>query len=337
MPNVPCLDSAKYKAAAVRLVGLIAIILHIAQLQDPKFLSPWIELNISTQKMIENPKFTIGESTISIKDSSQRVGYDIPPAYHPFIGSGKSDISLRLHPAEFAPAAETKVFESPPIWSLYRKNGASILRLFEQMPGYGRTLVLPRNAEKTDLYFDDPHGRFTTPFYGPTMELLMVHYLAAGRGIIIHGCGIRRGKKGILFAGESGAGKTTMARIWSRQTDAEILSDDRTIVRKKDGHFWIYGTPWHGEGKFGSPGSVKLDRVFFIKHGEKNSIKSRNNVFSVTQFLNCSFPPLWDAKAMNYSMELFSDLAESVPCRELSFKPDRSVIDFIKAQGLGQT
>ncbi|MEJ2102054.1 MAG: hypothetical protein P8X68_19100, partial [Desulfobacterales bacterium] len=172
--------------------------------------------------MIENHKFTIGESTISIENGSGRIDYDIPPVYRLFTGSGKSNISLRLHLAEFAVAAETKVFESPPIWYLYRKNGASILRLFEQMQGYGRTLVLPRNAKKTDLYFDDPHSRFTTPFYGPTMELLMMHYLAAGKGIIIHGCGIKRGDRGIIFAGESGAGKTTMARIWSRQTDAEI-------------------------------------------------------------------------------------------------------------------
>ena len=283
--------------------------------------------------MIDNHKFTIGESTISIKNGSRRIGYDIPPVYRPFFGSGKSDISLRLHLAEFAPAAETKVFESPPIWSLYRHSGASVLRIFEQMPGYGRTLVLDRDAEEIDLYFDDPHGRFSSPFYGPTMELLMVHYLAAGKGIIIHGCGIKQGDRGILFAGQSGAGKTTMAKIWSRQTDVEILSDDRTIVRKKNGHFWMYGTPWHGEGKFGSPGSVKLDQVFFIKHGEKNSIKSRNNVFSVTQFLKCSFPPLWDAEAMNYSMELFGDFAKSVSCEELAFKPDSSVIDFIKAQG----
>lgn len=283
--------------------------------------------------MIENHKFTIGESTISIKDGSRKSGYDIPSVYRPFTCSGKSDISLRLHLEEYAPAAETKVFESPPIWSLYRHNGASILRIFEQMPGYGRTLVLHRDIKKADLYFDDPRGRFSNPFYGPTMELLMVHYLAAGKGIIIHGCGVKRGDRGILFAGESGAGKTTMAKIWSRPTDTEILSDDRTIVRKKNGHFWMYGTPWHGEGKFGSPGSVKLDQVFFIKHGKKNLIKDRNNILLVTDFLKCSFPPLWDAQAMSYTMEFLNDLAQTVPCRQLSFKPDSSIVGFIKAQG----
>ena len=48
MPNVPCWDSANWKAAAVLMVGLIAIPLDIAQIQDRKLLSPLIRLNIST-------------------------------------------------------------------------------------------------------------------------------------------------------------------------------------------------------------------------------------------------------------------------------------------------
>ena len=200
------------------------------------------------------------------------------------------------------------------------------------MPGYGRTLVLSQDIENTDLYFDDPTGNFCDPFYGPTMELLMVNYLAQGRGIIIHGCGIKQGERGVIFVGESGAGKTTLAKIWDRASDVEVLSDDRTLVRKQGDHFVMYGTPWHGEGKFDSPGRVKLDQIFFIKHSKENSISKINKTHSVEQVLKCSFPPLWDVQGMEYSMDVFCDLAAAVPCRELSFKPDAGVIDFISGQ-----
>jgi len=283
--------------------------------------------------MIESNTFTIGDITISIERDFQLNSLEIPAAYRPFIRKGRGHITLRLHKKAPVPTAGEKMFESPPIWSLYRDNGTSSLKIFEHMPEYGRTLVLPSNAENADLYFHDPAGANSDPFYGPTLELLMLNFLARGRGIIIHGCGIKQGDRGVLFVGESGAGKTTMARIWDQESDVELLSDDRTIVRVKEGQFWMYGTPWHGEGKFGSPGSVKLDQIFFIEHGKENSILENNNASSVTQFLKCSFPPLWDVPGMEYSMDVFSDLAATVPCRRLSFKPDADVIEFIKAQG----
>jgi hypothetical protein len=279
--------------------------------------------------MIDYTKFTIGDITISVEGDFQLNALEIPFTYRPFIENGKTDITLRLHEKIFVPTVREKIFDSPPIWSLYRHNGTSILRIFEKMPGYGRTLVLPQDIENTDLYFDDPTGPYSDPFYGPTVELLMVNYLAQGRGVIIHGCGIKQDDRGVIFVGESGAGKTTMARIWDQEGGVEVLSDDRTLVRKKDDHFVMYGTPWHGEGKFGSPGSAKLDQIFFIQHSEENSILKSNHANSVTQFLKCSFPPFWDAAGVEYSMDIFSDLAAAVPCRELSFKPDPGVIDFL--------
>ena len=278
-----------------------------------------------------NCKVAIGDAVISIAGEFQNSRREIQSNYRPFLTNGQTDIALQLHREASLPLAGKKIFDSSPIWQLYRENGIALFKIFDSMPGLTRILVLPPELSRADLYFADPSARFLDPFYGPAMELLMINYLTRGRGVILHGCGIERGSKGYLFAGESGAGKSTLARLWERQKDVAVLSDDRTIVRKKDGHYWMYGTPWHGEAKFGVPRGVKLEKIFFLRHASRNTIHEVAGAPSVTQFLKCSFPPYWDAAGMEFAMEFFSDLAASVSCQTLSFTPDKHVIEFVSA------
>jgi hypothetical protein len=279
--------------------------------------------------MPKNLKIRIGDVSISIQGDAQISDWEIAPAYRPFIGPGKTDISLRLHQGVPDTLVGEKVFDCPPIWTLYRQDETSFIRIFDGLSGLERTLVLPPHLESADLYFAGKSGHFNDPFYGPTMELLMVNYLAQGRGVIIHSCAIASKGRGILFVGESTAGKSTLARMWDQENGFDVLSDDRTVVRKKGHQFWMYGTPWHGEAKFGSPRGVRLERIFFLRHGQKNSIKEIKGIDPVSQLLTCSFPPYWDPQGMAFTLEIFTDLAADIPCQSLSFRPERSAIDHV--------
>ena len=280
--------------------------------------------------MSKNLKITIAEVTISIEGDVQRGDEEIVPAYGPFIGPGKTDVRLRLHQGLPDTRIGEKAFDCPPIWSLYRENGTSVIKIYQELSGQERTLVLPRRLETADLYFVNKSGQFNNPFYGPTMELLMVNYLAQGRGVIIHSCGIARNGRGILFVGESGAGKSTLAKMWHQESGVDVLSDDRIIVRKKRHQFWMYGTPWHGDARLASPRGVRLERIFFIRHGQNNSIKEIKGIDPVSQLLTSSFPPYWDPQGMAFTLEVFTDLTARVPCQELAFRPEKSAIDLVE-------
>jgi len=277
--------------------------------------------------MSKNLAVRIGDIAISIEG---KVFGEIAPAYLPFIGQGKTDISLRLHLGIPDMGVGEKVFESPPIWTLYRENGMSSIVLFPEMGDLQRILFLPHHLKHADLYFADDCIRFIDPFFGPTMELLLMHYLAKERGVILHACGIVIGDRGILFLGESGAGKSTLARMWDQENGIDILSDDRVIVRKQGREFRIYGTPWHGEAAFGSPHEARLERIFFLKHGPENSVKDMKGLDPVSRLLTCSFPPLWDSQGMEFTLEFFSQLAAQVQCQELSFRPEKSALALVK-------
>ena len=280
--------------------------------------------------MSKDLTFRIADISISIEREVPEADLSIPSTYRFFVANGKADIHLRLQRGKPDIPSQKKIFDCPPIWTLYRHNNISIIKLFSRRPDLKRTLVLQPGLERADLYFGNGSDRFLDPFHGPTMELLMVNYLAQERGIIIHSCAVVLDGRGLLFVGESGAGKSTLATMWDQENGVEVLSDDRTIVRKKGQQFWMYGTPWHGEAKYGSPGAVRLERIFFLGHGPEHSIKQITGIDSVSKFLTCSFPPYWNPPGMEFSMELFSDLAAQVPCEELTFKPERSVLDFIE-------
>ena len=285
--------------------------------------------------MPSNLTINIGDIKTSIEWNYGPCEIEVSRAYQPFVAEGPVDIQLELHHDTPKRELGDKTFTSQPIWSLYRKGTESIIDIFYCHRDLRRFLVLPSQFDQVKLLFAAPDGQFINPFFGPGMELLMINYLARGRGVILHACGIEWGGKGYLFAGESGAGKSTAARLWDRQKGVAVLSDDRTIVRNKDGQYWIYGTPWHGEAKFGAPNGVKLDKIFFLRHARRNAIQALTGALLVIKFLKCSFAPYWDAAGMGFAMEFFTSLAAKVPCWDLSFRPDVSLVEYIKAQGSG--
>lgn len=281
--------------------------------------------------MPSNLKIKIGDITTAVDWQSGQFEFGVPLSYQSFVSHGRADFNLALHLGIPELELGNKCFDSPPIWSLYRNGLESAVKIFDSYSDLQRLLVLALQFKRADLYFAAPGGKFVDPFFGPVVEMLMINYLAQGCGVIIHACGIDFHGRGLLFAGESGAGKSTLANLWNREKGATVLSDDRTIVRCINGEFRIYGTPWHGEAKFGSPQGVKLDKIFFLRHSQKNAVQPRPRVEAVLQLLQCSFPPYWDPADMEFSMDLFDKLVTCIPCNELAFRPDESVIRFVNS------
>ncbi|MGD9300939.1 MAG: hypothetical protein PVI13_05150 [Desulfobacterales bacterium] len=274
--------------------------------------------------------FSIADIPIAIEGDARLPEWKIPPAYRPFIAAGKQDLLLGLHSGIPATPDGKKVFDSSPIWTLYRYPHAAVFKIFDHFGPLKQRLLIPPDFKRADLYFDEKCDHVMGPFAGPAMELMMINYLAWTSGIILHACGIEHQGKGYLFAGESGAGKSTLSGLWDRDKAVQVLSDDRTILRKQGGTLRIYGTPWHGDMPIGSPRGIQLARIFFLGRGDKNAVRELKGSSSMLRLLQCSFPPFWDAPGMEAAMELLEELATRVSCCELSFKPDHSAIGFLK-------
>jgi len=149
-------------------------------------------------------------------------------------------------------------------------------------------------------------------------------------GAETHACGILNPSgEAYLFAGQSGAGKTTMARLYQKTNQVKILSDDRIVLRRKNHGIWMYGTPWHGEAELASPEKGRLTKIFFLRHGEKNRLVPLGKAEAVSRLFTSCFPPFYHQQAIEFILAFFDEVVKTIPCYELTFFPDERVAGFI--------
>ena len=160
--------------------------------------------------------------------------------------------------------------------------------------------------------------------------------LPRGRGAEVHACGmVDPSGHGHLFLGNSGAGKTTLARLCGRVEGTRVLSDDRIILRRLDSRLWMYGTPWHGDAELACPDRAPLTRIYFVRHGQGNALVGQKPAHAVGRLFACCFPLFYSAEALAFTLGFFEEVVKAVPCCELQFLPDARVADFVLKQDGG--
>lgn len=245
------------------------------------------------------------------------------------------ELKVRWGIPKLEPSAST-LFDSGAVWRLYRQSDQYVFQF--ATPFFG-----PSAYKSAWFSSDFGHGnvflrpdafptRPVDPLEYPLDELLMVHLLSEGRGIEVHATGlIDESGEGSLFLGHSGAGKSTLSQILEDSGRGRILSDDRIIIRRVDGDFWIYGTPWHGEKQFSLNKRARLRRIFVIKHGAENKRTSIPRMSGVAMLIARSFLPFHSASGVEYCLSFCDQIVGAVPCEELHFRPDPSVLAILQS------
>ncbi len=98
--------------------------------------------------------------------------------------------------------------------------------------------------------------------------------LTAFDGLMLHSSAIEMDGRAYLFSADSGTGKSTHTGLWKQVFGDKVthINDDKPIIRKIDGKFIAFGTPWSGKTDLNSNISAPLAAIVFIERGETNSI-----------------------------------------------------------------
>ena len=249
--------------------------------------------------------------------------------------SDRADISFHYLSAAHPPYQSTQlIFDSGGSYRIYQQADKYLVPLG---PGdCTRVAAFDLGFTHGEVHCSFPKDAGESPslltiylFEHPLDQLALVNYLAQGRGALLHSCGLICENLGWLFVGMSGAGKSTIAKIWQAAGE-KILGDDRIILRRRNGLLRIYGTPWPGELGISSPDSAPLKNIFFLEKSSRNFIRPLPPMEAVTRLVSCSFPPLYNKNGMEFILEFFSQVIVDTPCYELGFVPEAGVIDFLR-------
>jgi hypothetical protein len=166
--------------------------------------------------------------------------------------------------------------------------------------------------------------------YSIDSVLRIIHtlMLAPEGGFLLHASSAVRNGKAFLFSGLSEAGKTTIARL--APPDATLLTDEASYVRKVDGRYFAYGTPFAGE--FGEPGknvSAPIAALYLLKKAAENRIEELEPAEAVRRLLRNI---LFFAHQEEMVRQVFASacaFVAAVPAFQLSFFPDQRVWELI--------
>jgi hypothetical protein len=147
---------------------------------------------------------------------------------------------------------------------------------------------------------------------------------------MIHACGTFDGEKGRIFAGFSGSGKTTLSSLW-RFSGSNIVNDDRLIVAKEKGNYFMYNSPMF---IVDDPKKMPLHSLYIIRHSKQNNIKQIKGVSSVSRLMAFCVQHNYNQQFIKHHLDILHDICSNLPVYEIGFVADEKIIDFIKEHGV---
>jgi MoaA/NifB/PqqE/SkfB family radical SAM enzyme len=238
-------------------------------------------------------------------------------------------------PALSGPDLGEEVHRAPP-WAIYKKKDSwiyvwtgtaeradhpALVAVFNADHTRGRIY-----AENREAYL---RGGILTLSFFPTDQLPLGPVLADRKAFFLHSSGLVLDGRGLLFVGHSEAGKSTVVKMLKGR--AQVLCDDRIIVRRWPEGFRIHGTWGHGEVPDVSPGSAPLDAVFFLEKSDTNAlvpIKSGQDV--LRRLWACLIKGFTARDWWDKVMPHLEGLAREVPCYILRFDKSGAIVGLLE-------
>lgn len=169
----------------------------------------------------------------------------------------------------------------------------------------------------------------------PTLTKEQAVYMESGRqfaykllrfgGLYLHASAVEVDGYAYLFSGPSGVGKSTHTGKWlSLFPSACIINDDKPALRRQDGVWYAYGTPWSGKHHINQNKRALLGGICFLTRGQENSIRRLSEAEAVARLIHGTMHGLPSEVSLDRMLSCVQGLVTEIPIYELRALPDEA-------------
>jgi hypothetical protein len=161
------------------------------------------------------------------------------------------------------------------------------------------------------------------------LRILLSWKLVARQGFLLHAATVLRDGKAYVFTGRSGAGKSTVASL---SPAGSVLTDEISLLRRENGVWRAYGTPFWGEFRAaGSNTSAPVAGIFRLVQAAENQV-TRLRPLDILRVLmpNVLFFSA-EAEANRRLLDILSQVVAEIPAYNLAFRKDPTFWEVLPA------
>ncbi|NHN29405.1 hypothetical protein [Paenibacillus agricola] len=137
-------------------------------------------------------------------------------------------------------------------------------------------------------------------------------------GLLLHASSLEEGNQAYAFAGRSGTGKSTVAKLSQPRL---VLSDEVTIIRVRKQEITVFNSPFRSEIKSTEERAKRrLGGIFILQPSHQVQRLSLRKPDGILQVLNHLFYWPTDTRESNKILVMSKTIAEQVPIAQLNFQ-----------------
>ncbi len=244
-----------------------------------------------------------------------------------------ADFEIEVTFSKKIPELRGKYCGKDEIFEFYKDGPYYYEKSIEGTDGSVSLVIYKNDLKECQLYINEAVFPDTIRSIDKVLQLLpMKQLLTYHHTLMLHSSRISYDHKAIVFTAPSHTGKTTQSKLWSQYEASQIVSNDRSLLRKIDNTYYTFGYPVDGSSPIYSNEEIPLGAIVVLRQDKENIIEKLSVQLALKYLMEQTAYDNWNNEERVTVMQLWLNLLEMCPVYMLKCRPDKDAVQCLKQQ-----